>query len=383
MRLLVVLACLILSAPARLDAATAEGLRLELILPSETVPLGEPFTIRAVLLNESTAQVRVAPVFFFSHDNLELQIKDAEGDSLDAPSGALEVCGRANRDWLILLGAHELIGADFKVSPGLPESINYVYGIREGCYNFSGILHLHDFAGCIEGLTQLTPEPVRGRVRSDPKELCFGPPVAAHVRLFLSKLGSDQPDQVIEGLLYFSNVADPRASSKIRSLLGPPEDWPSRFADQFHAPTALYRQRDPANAPYFREALSGRFSALAAKALREVQASPSTPTNRPHHRDQGREPTPGTNSCSFNDHAGFRSALGPTPPAGHLGTTLAATDRTQAITSQGRIQRFETDLQVDSDHGASGNGIPLRLPGSRVADAWADSTALERIFGDT
>ena len=208
--------------------------------------------------------------------------------------------------------ARELIGADFKISPRLPESLNYIYGLRAGCYTFAAILHLHDFADCLNAQDLPAPPPVRGPVASEPQKLCFGPPLPQRVTEFRSKLSSGQLDQVIEGLLYFSNVADPRASAEIRSLLGAAGGWQSRFVDQFHALTALRRQRDPANAPYFREALHGRFSALAAKALQEVRVSPSTSANPNRYPDRGTEPNASRNSCSYDYHAGFRSALGPT-----------------------------------------------------------------------
>lgn len=254
-----------------------EALSLELQLPRGDVPLGEPFILRVLLMNDSAFEAQVAPVFFLSHDHLALEILGPDGAEVPAPSGALETCSRVDRDWFTLLGLGEFIGADFEIAPDLAKSINYIYGLEEGCYHVQAELHLHDFAGCFDGV--LEPPPVRGSVTSKSEEICFSAPLPARVEQFRQQLDAPSMEKVLEALIYFSNVSDPVASAKIRALLSPPENWPSRFPDEYHALTALRRQHDPDNAPYFREALGGRFGALAAEALADLASS--TPPNPP------------------------------------------------------------------------------------------------------
>lgn len=277
MRILTVAAILLAFASGSTASAQGtEALRLELELPSEAAPLGEPFVLRALLLNESSFEVQVAPVFFLSHDHLELEILGTNGDRLPTPSGALETCSRVDRDWFTVLGLGEFIGADFEIAPDLAQSINYIYGLEEGCYQVQAHLHLHDFAECFD--RPLEPTPIQGRITSNSQGLCFSAPLPARVERFRNQLDADSMEKVVEALLYFSNVSDPAASAKIRALLSPPKNWPSRFPDEYHALTALRRQHDPENAPYFREALGGRFDALAAEALAALESSvPSDP----------------------------------------------------------------------------------------------------------
>ena len=272
MRILTV--ALVLLAPSLAPVVSAHGseaLRLEVQLPDEPVPLGEPFLLRAILANESAFEVRVAPVFFFSHDHLELQIIGPDGERVPAPSGALETCSRVDRDWFTLLGLGEFIGADFQIAPDLSRSINYIYELEEGCYQIKAKLHLHDFSRCFDEV--LEPAPVEGIVTSEWEGVCFSPALPERLEYFRDQLAAQSVEKVIEALIYFSNVSDPGASAKIRALLSPAEDWPSRFPDGYHALTALRRQRDPENAPYFREALGGRFGRLAAEALEELKTT--------------------------------------------------------------------------------------------------------------
>jgi hypothetical protein len=165
----------------------------------------------------------------------------------------------------------EFIGADFKIAPDLPDSINYIYGLQEGCYEIRGTLHLHDFASCFAEALQ--PAPIEGSVTSQNQEVCFTAALPERVEQFREQLAAQSLEKVIEALIYFSNVSDTEASARIRALLSPAEDWPSRFPDEYHALTALRRQLDPENAPYFREALGGRFGTLAAEALAELRST--------------------------------------------------------------------------------------------------------------
>ena len=64
----------------------------------------------------------------------------------------------------------------------------------------------------------------------------------------------------------------------------------------------------------------------------------------------------------------------------HLGTPLAATDQSAAITWQGGFEPFGTDYQAGTGTGASENGITLRLPGQWVDDSWADATSGAGVF---
>lgn len=275
MRILTV--ALLLLAPSLASVVSAqriEDLRLEVQLPYQPVPLGEPFLLRATLVNESAFEARVAPVFFFSHDHLELQILGPNGERIPAPSGALETCSRVDRDWFTLLGLGEFIGANFEIAPDLPRSINYIYGLNEGCYQVKATLHLHGFSSCFHEV--LEPAPVEGIVTSENEDVCFSAALPERVEKFRAQLGAQSMEKVIEALIYFSNVHDTEASAAIRALLSPAEDWPSRFPDVFHALTALRRQRDIENAPYFREALGGRFGTMAAEALAELK-SPEPP----------------------------------------------------------------------------------------------------------
>jgi len=262
---------LVLSSGPAVPAQQTQALRLELLLPGDTIPLGEPFILRALLFNKSSFEVQVAPVFFLSHDHLELEILGPNGERVPAPSGALETCSRVDRGWFTVLGLREFIGADFEIAPDLPNSINYIYGLKEGCYQVQAELHLHDFADCFDG--ELEEAPIQGSITSQRKEICFSAPIPARVEQFRKQLESKSMEKVLEALIYFSNVSDQVASSKMRALLSPPENWPSRFPDEFHALTALRRQDDPQNAPYFREALGGRFGALAAEALGDLKSS--------------------------------------------------------------------------------------------------------------
>lgn len=250
-----------------------EGLRLELHFPDESIPLGEPFRLRTVLLNESGFEVRVAPVFFLSHDHLELEIFDPDGKRVRPPSGAIDTCSRVDRDWFTLLGTGEFVGADFEISPELSKSINYIYGLKEGCYEFQVRLHLHDFSSCFTRV--LEPASVKGTVESGSEEVCFTAPLDERVNRFREQLDAESMEEVLEALIYFSNVRDPAAGAKIRALLSPPEGWSSRFPDPYHALTALSRQHDDKNAAYFHEALGGRYGDLAAEALEELVSAES------------------------------------------------------------------------------------------------------------
>jgi hypothetical protein len=159
---------------------------------------------------------------------------------------------RINEDSFLVLAPGEFVGCDILVSPDFG-NLNFIEGIKEGCYSFGASLHLRDFHEYVSW--NKPPIPVSAAVKASPIRLCFGPPSRASIALSLKNLESSEAERIATALRYFSLIREPRAGPAIRRAIGPA---PTRFTKpripgiEGFALEALRRQVDAANIPPLR-----------------------------------------------------------------------------------------------------------------------------------
>jgi hypothetical protein len=250
-----------LAAPSR-----TAGLELEIsiVAPEKSVPLGEPFRYRVLIVNRGDDRVRLLPIFFHSRDYLEVTAVDC-GVQAEPAAFTVDFESGLDRGDFVILGSGSFVGQEFLVTPEQP--LEYIYGLSEGTCRLRAQIQLHSYP---QRFSWNMLPPVDTNLESDGTEVTFGPPLEETVARRRKQLHSSDLMKVSEALAYFSSVRSPGVEAELMNILGKPQGWTARFHDPVVAIWALRRNAGEAALEYFKDALSSRHHQVALEAIEQV-----------------------------------------------------------------------------------------------------------------
>lgn len=257
--------------------AVSGELHLRLLPEPAIVHLGDPFTLRVEIVNETEEQVRVLPELLPSRDYLTMTFKDCNHRILPVSEFTGGNPTDVQRADYVLLRPNEYFGRDMRFSPSANDF--FVGELKLGEVIVQASLSLREGNAAYEWDDGI--KPTQKVLTSLPISMCFFEPNPEAVRRQRRHLKSKEILEVLEALAFFEIVQDRTANGVLLDTLGPHKGWCTRYEyDAFAALRALRNQHRRENLPYFEDCLAGRHAKFAQRAIDEIRLPPARECDR-------------------------------------------------------------------------------------------------------